>query len=98
MSKSIISEKLIVTQKSSDNNHTWTNGYIVGNYNESSSCYKELIDQAKKDFPFLTDEIIMIGKIQESHYNRNYIVIHFSLPENAHLDGYWQFKRLPFSI
>jgi len=75
--------------KPTDTEITSSNGFIISNfYDKSISHYLKLVEIAKKDFPFLTDEDIQIGEVRVSDYNKGCPFVRFSLPANTEKSGY----------
>ncbi len=78
--------KRIIRTKSSIG--VFINGYIFGNYGCSVNDYNLLIQEAKKDFPFLTDDDIRLDKVSKSTYMKGFIFVQFRLREEDIKEGY----------
>jgi len=94
-------DKRIVTHKWGNNptndEYTGSNGFIISNrYDKSIAHYLELVEIAKKDFPFLKDEDIECCEVRRSSYNQGCPFIKFSLPENTKKKGYEGYKNIDF--
>lgn len=53
--------------------------FIIGEITDRLSDYLALVEEARKDFPFICDEEIDIGKISRPRQHRGRIVISFML-------------------
>lgn len=76
--------------------HTWgnnpthdefksSNGFILSanTYQHSISFLNELSAEAKRDFPWLTDNDIEVFVVVQSRYNQGFWGVRFTLPEEA---------------
>lgn len=90
--------------------HTWgnnpthdevtsSNGFILSanTYQHSIAFLNELATEAKRDFPWLTDNDIESFVVIKSPYNQGFRGIRFALPEGAHKEGYREVSMLDFS-
>jgi len=77
-----------------------SNGYILSanTYQHSIAFLNELSAEAKRDFPWLTDNDIEAVVVVRSVYNQGFWGIRFSLPEGVSCkDGYREVPSLDFS-
>lgn len=77
-----------------------SNGFILSanTHQHSIAFLNELSAEAKRDFPWLTDNDIEAVVVVLSGYNQGFWGIRFSLPEGVSCkDGYREVSRLDFS-
>lgn len=90
-----ISDKIICTHRSGDN--TYSNVFILTpRYSKSVTTYKGLIKEAKKDFPFLTDDDIECCMVTESTSCKNFPLVRFSIPNVNHPAAYRHVSAINF--
>jgi hypothetical protein len=87
-------KKRIITWKSGD--HTYSRGFIFGNYGHSAADYAKLVAEARQDFPHLKPTDIDCSKVTQSSYMKGFAVVSFALPPNAERDGYDQWGSFDF--
>ena len=79
------------------NGKQYARGFIFGDYGWSFADYAKLVEEAKKDFPHLTDDDIQPSKVVKSEDLNQFKVILFSLePTQSHPDyevcAKWDFE------
>ena len=77
-----------------------SNGFIfsANTYQHSIMFLNRLADEAKRDFPGLTDDDIEVVVVVKSGYNQGFWGVRFVLPEGISCkDGYRKVSRLDFS-
>lgn len=96
-------DKRIITHKWGNNStadeYTSSNGFVISgdSYDRSIAALNEMVAEAKRDFPSLSDSEIQPFIITRSTYNKCFAGIRFPLPANATKDGYKQGSELDFA-
>lgn len=91
--------KIISTHKwGNQSEYTSTNGYIIsaGTYARSVAYINELANEAKLDFPELTDEDIEPFTVTRSSYNQGFSGVRFNLSDNTVRAGYTNTNQINF--
>ena len=77
-----------------------SNGFILSanTYQHSITFFNDLAAEAKRDFPWLTDNDIEVFVVVQSGYNQGFWGVRFSLPEDIFCKaGYREVPSLDFS-
>lgn len=78
------------------NEYMTTRAFVFGNYSDSATAYLSLIEEAKRDFPYIKNEDITLGKVSDNDYMKGYIVISFLLPNGRRKKSYRLWERFDF--
>lgn len=94
-------EKIIATHKWGNgptrDEITSSNGFVLCDlYSRSLTTFKMLAEEAKKDFPDLSDDDIECFVVTKSSYNKGCPGVRFSLPDNARHPDYHACERVEF--
>lgn len=91
MKRKIHYKKYIVTHKwGNDNEHTSSNAFILpDHYDHSLESYKEMVDEARKDFPDVPDSEMDCRTVVRSSWVKGFPIIRFSVPANTVMKD-WQ--------
>ncbi len=72
------------------------NAFLVANhYSHSLAAFRELLTEAQKSFPELTEDDIECRTVRESSWCNNCAVIRFSVPADTVKDGWFNCETLP---
>jgi len=93
MDKRIISWKL----NDHEDHNSFSRAFIFGGYGETFSNYSELVAEAKRDYPTLKDQDIIISKVHTSSYMKGYSVISFLVPVDSVKKGYKNWDQFDFN-
>jgi hypothetical protein len=74
----------------------FSNGFIISNREDHSlRHFRELLDEARRDFPGLSEDDVECRTVTQSHWCEGYPAIRFSLPAGASAEGYTPCESLP---
>lgn len=76
--------------------YTFSNGFVIGQYGGTLSHYLRLVAEARKDFPKLKDAEISLDRVSHSTYMKHFILVRFSLPANTTHPKYTNWNRYDF--
>ena len=96
-------DKRIITYKVGNNEthdeYTYCNCIVMAqnHYRHDIAFLNALAKEAKRDFPHLTDEDLVVFKVTKSRYNEGFWGVIFSLPVGTTKESYRHVSELDFS-